>query len=456
MSQREFENRIRESLSGHRSAMDTDRFFQAIKRKERRRRWFIFGWISTAGASVLLLGLGGLWFNGYFESKSTEPASTDLTISAKKDDPTPVTEIKKESLSQKTSVLSVVLPNPTTESIPPKTTALSDHQMKTTITKKEGASLTKIHSGSRAEVNPKVIISIPQPAAMDMEKAEPTEETVEDGANSNLIPEVAPVQEKLESFSLIPTALPAPLEENAADILVPSVQKTGQWSFILQSGAGLLLRSYQGDAANESNYQTARTVETNLEVLDVTAGLRWTAPKGWLVQVGAGATQGTTRLNWDEPFQTSYIEEDAVLRIIQFPDGTTEEERGSREVIQTGFRHVQHFNYQRSLDLRLQAGYQLTRGDWSLIGLTGASWALWQESAGRVLIGDQIPLYQESLGSQLAWESQIGIRYQWIQPLAFEFGVFHKAPLKTLDYQGLGWKEYRQVTGLRLGIQYSW
>ncbi|MEO1712259.1 MAG: hypothetical protein AAFU60_02885 [Bacteroidota bacterium] len=448
MSQREFENRIRESLSDHRSAMDTDRFFQAIKRKERRRRWFIFGWISTASASVLLLGLGGLWFNGYFESKLASTTGTKHEVY-----PTQIPNGQpfEENLPQRTSPLTVVRSDHATENNLENPAPPSTSQMKTTVNF-GGASLTKTTSVNKEEMGYPVFKAPSLSAVLSktQEAIQPETEIL------SSTPSLETEQKPLEPFSLLRT-LPTPaLDQQAAKVISPNLQQKGQWSLVFQSGAGLLLRSYQGDGTNETEYQTARKVETNLETLDLSAAVRWKSHKGLVLQLAAGAAQSTTRLNWDEPFQTSFIDEDAVLRIIQFPDGTTEEERGPQEVTQTGLRHVVHFNAHRSLDLRFQAGYQWTQGDWALIGLTGASWAWWQESTGRVLIGDHIPEYQQNLSNQLAWESQIGLQYQWIQPLAFELSAFHKAPLNALDYQGQGWAEYRHITGLRLGIQYTW
>ena len=449
MSQREFENRIRESLSGHRSEMDTDRFFQAIKRKERRRRWFIFGWISTASASVLLLGLGTLWFNGYFESK---PTSTAFTKQEAYPTETPKAKSSAESPNQRTSPLTVVMSDHTTENKLENPAPPATSQMKTSVTY-GGASLTKTTSVIKEEIDSPQTLNYPSLVPVARITEEATQKEAQDLSST---PVVEPEQEILEPFSLLQTLSPPALDQQTAEVISPSLEQQGQWSLVIQSGVGLLLRNYRGDAMNELDYQTARQVETNLETVDLSAAVRWKSHKGLILQLGAGAAQSTTRLDWDEPFQTSYIDENAVSRIILFPDGTTEEERGPQEVIQVGHRKVQHYNYQRSLDLRLQAGYQWTRGDWALIGLTGASWAWWQESAGRVLIGDHIPEYEQNLRNQLAWESQIGLQYQWIQPLAFELSAFHKAPLNALDYQGQGWAEYRHITGIRLGIQYTW
>jgi hypothetical protein len=148
------------------------------------------------------------------------------------------------------------------------------------------------------------------------------------------------------------------------------------------------------------------------------------------ISTGVAYRQFTTRVNAQDTSFRAETQEDQLIQVIQYPDGTSEEIYGPLDVMVREITQRQHWQQHSSLELQLLAGYQAdlgTRWHWSFG--TGISWGYVLSRQG---IG-QNPLNPSSWQdlrtlsyrntTPFRWIGVTDLSFQWSETWGFFLGV---------------------------------
>ena len=417
MSHERFEQHIRDTLRGHPSPMDKAAFWEALERKRKRKRRLFFFWLPLG-----LLTIGAVLLIQWYQPP-LDPVVID-TAGVVTPSPGEAESISDITGFAETRVQDGVLTEKTSTRDEPKISVVSEGERP-----QETERLVQANSVIGHSSDPKMsatTIASSQEKAADMEMLIGTPFTFPEAPETEYVPftPVVPLDRimfLLEFDNSIPEdILPDPENPVAGNVLPAS--NPLRFSFGLSGGAGqplMALTTPEPDEGTLAFLEARQNTERPLEVLQAGADLLIEHQSGLGLRTGLEYRQFATRFDYSEDSERFYSDSSAVVRILEYPDGSREEIIGAVNVMELTNRKVRHYNYFRFLEIPVAVRYRFSIGtSLNLFVEGGASFNIWKQFNGKILDAESLePQMLETMdvytsgGLQPELFGSIGVQY---------------------------------------------
>ncbi|MBR9923286.1 MAG: hypothetical protein GYB31_20840 [Bacteroidetes bacterium] len=413
MSHEKFEKHLRETLSGHPSQMDKDAFWATLEKKRKKKRRGLFFILFPLGLLIAGLSLFLFWPESYTGSGSLSDAGIEEQVLKEQQEPPSSiredlpdydgqpeieTELPEEAIAAGTGNTPDKTSGNTSDGI--SSNPAGDLPQKTKATTGEGKRNSPSPVKSQNEENKSVPVDSETQVVPDLDLSlllQPDEQKEPTAASDT--PVIQETNEILPALPIVGIALAERMfslpewadirrkpETEAEEAERISSKKWSQY-LGLHAGAGAAINQLKATApGNTDLINVFRKTHQNLEVLNAGIDFHLVHKSGFGLRTGLEYQQFAQKLSWESTTTEEIIDTAGLVRIIEFPDGSRQEEFDSLLVLKTTERIVEHYNYFRYLAIPIAVRYEFpTDGGLGLFLEGGASLNVWKKATGKTL-----------------------------------------------------------------------
>jgi len=243
----------------------------------------------------------------------------------------------------------------------------------------------------------------------------------------------------------------------------PSLQKQpkkSNWSIHLRGGYAVKWQQLKAIEANQENYTQRRSdSEQALDMSWIGLHFRKGFRNGWLVETGVQFQQSTNRFYNEYTLESTEIESNQVISIIEKQDGSSLNVVGDMEVLVSEKHFTTIYNRYTTITIPLYVGYHLLSNRWINTSIwTGPEVSIFNQVEGQIHSErDEPGAFQElnelpyrTLGMQ--WTVRTEVAFQVSRNVQLSLGLDGRMGLQNLLKSEAGYSERRHTVGVSAGI----